>query len=154
MLVGLSLFLAKHQALRRRDHICWVYPCLPSVWHGPGMFCILELIDKRLDACSVVFRGSRSERGNAQHRRPLTEGEAAGKETSVGPTVIQVRRGFSCLANIPPVILLCSCPLILFAEQENSCTLSSNGLFPTINLFFSLLFPSKMTQIILAFPYS
>lgn len=47
--------------------------------------------------------------------------------------------------------LLCSCPFILFSEQENSCTLSSNGLFSTINLFFSLLFPSKMTQIILAF---
>lgn len=53
--------------------------------------------------------------------------------------------------KIPHVVLLPSCPLILFSVQQNSCSLSSHGLFSAINLFFSLFFPGKMTQIILAF---
>lgn len=73
-------------------------------------------------------------------------GEVRGRETSMGTMVIQVTGGFSCLVNVPHVTLVCSCPLVLFSEQENSCRLSSNGLFSTINLFRSLHSPSRMTH--------
>lgn len=125
----------------------WGLSLSSRAWCGPGLFSILEFIDKQLNACSVVIQ-----RFQVRERKG---GRGHIKET-VGHQIIQVRRDFffSFLVDIPHVTLSCTCPLILFAEQENSCKLSSNGLFSTINLFFSLLFPSKMTQIILAFPYS
>lgn len=126
-------------------------PCLSCLSPSPRPIAWLafhnELIE-RFAACHVVVRGCKLGEGTEHHRRPSMEEEVTGRRAGAATTA---RQAGGDLVPVPHVALLCSCPFILFSEQENSCALSSNGLFSTINLFFSLLFPSKMTQIILAF---